>query len=78
MAHTPVKGYRELPEDVLELVNEIKDVANDVGRLVKKVESFTEEASGDGPDKVWLSVSEIGLRTSFMQLIRSITKPRGF
>lgn len=76
MAHTPVKGYRELPEDVLALVNEIKDAANDIGRLVEKVERFTED--GSSTDTAWVLIGKENLQTGFMQIIRAVTKPEGF
>jgi len=70
--HRKIKGYRELSQDEVGGINCIKEVAQAVGELVKRVgETST-------VDKRWLAIAQTDLQKGFMALRRSIAKPDFF
>lgn len=72
--HKHIKGYRDLSEDEIALMNEAKDLSERVGALVTKV-----RLGGDGEiDQRWVSIGATNLQLGFMALIRAIAKPTTF
>lgn len=69
--HRKIKGYRELSEDEIALMNEIKEKAAEVGELCQKLDSI-------GADGRWASIGKTDLQKGFMALTRSIAKPEFF
>lgn len=78
--HRKIKGYRELSQEEINLMNEIKAKAAEVGELVEKLESTAcaVEANLDRPDARWVSLGKDDLQKGFMALTRSIAKPDFF
>lgn len=70
--HSRIKGYRELDENEIAAINQIKSKAEMVGDLI---ESLNDNSS---PDKRWLSIARTQLQQGFMALTRSIAKPDFF
>jgi hypothetical protein len=56
-------------------MNEAKELAENVGLLVDKLEDDMSEL---GIDSRWLELGKTDLQKGFMQLIRSIAKPTTF
>lgn len=77
--HKHIKGYRDLSEQEIALMNEAKELAEKVGELVTKLER-AEFAQTEAmvPDKRWLAIAKTDLQKGFMALIRSIAKPTTF
>lgn len=77
--HQQIKGYRDLSEQEIALMNEAKTLAEQVGAFVEKVQL---KVSGDDPaitiDPRWLAIGRTDLQTGFMALIRSIARPTNF
>ena len=69
--HQKIKGYRDLSEDEIALMNECKELAIKVGELCKKLEKTP-------VDQRWLAIAKTDLQKAFMFLIRSIAKPETF
>jgi hypothetical protein len=67
-----IAGYRELTEEEIEGINNIKRVANLVGELVQECREW------EGLDQRWVSVGATDLQKGFMALTRSIAKPDSF
>lgn len=67
-----IKGYRNLSDDEILLINELKTLAEVVGEKVDEI--YNREDS----DKRWASIARTDLQTGFMALIRSIAKPETF
>ncbi len=67
-----IKGYRELTDDEVGGINDIKSLAEVVGHLV---ESMTNDESFD---QRWVAIAKTDLQKGFMALVRSIAKPDGF
>ena len=73
--HKLIKGYRDLSQEEIDVMNEAKELATQVGELCSKLES---EADNLDLDKRWLQEGIMNLQTGFMQIIRSIAKPTSF
>lgn len=70
--HTLIKGYRDLSQAEIDLMNEAKSLAESCGELIKKLENI------DVIDKKWLEVGKVDLQKGFMSTIRSIAQPTTF
>ena len=73
--HKKIKGYRDLSAEEIELMNEIKEKAEEIRVLIDKIEKLK---SPIAPDKWWVHEGKMGLQKGFMYLIRSIAKPSTF
>ena len=70
--HKKIKGYRDLSQEEINLMNKVKEKASEVGDLIGLL-----EATGE-MDGRWLSIGKTDLQRGFMSVIRAITKPEGF
>lgn len=70
--HKKIKGYRDLSEEEIALINEAKGLAEKVGELCDKIEET------QGIDGRWFSIGRTDLQKGFMSLIRSIAQPTTF
>lgn len=70
--HRKIVGYRELSQEEINLMNEIKEKGKELGQLVKKLKSNEEL------DQRWISIGATDLQTGLMALTRSIAKPEFF
>lgn len=77
--HKQIKGYRNLSEQEIALINEAKELSEKIGEFVDKVQS---KVSGEDVsitiDPRWLAIGRTDLQTGFMALIRSIARPTIF
>lgn len=67
-----IKGYRELTENEVILINKLKELAEEVGAVV---ESFNGAPS---IDQRWLAIAKTDLQKGFMSLVRSVAQPTTF
>lgn len=70
--HKKIKGYRDLSQEEIDLMNECKNLAEKVGELVNKIEQSADS------DKRWASIAKTDLQKGFMSLIRSVAQPSTF
>jgi hypothetical protein len=70
--HRQIKGYRELTQGEIDLMNEIKQQGVALGELVEKL-----RATG-GLDQRWVSIGATDLQTGLMALTRSVAQPTFF
>lgn len=70
--HRKIKGYRELSQAEIDLMNEVKAMGVSLGELVDHLRAL------DEPDKRWVSIGATDLQTGLMALTRSIAKPEFF
>lgn len=71
--HRKIKGYRELSQEEIDLMNEIKQKGVELGDLVEKLRSRHE-----GLDQRWVSIGATDLQTGLMALTRSVARPDFF
>lgn len=70
--HRKIKGYKELTQDNIDLMNKIKEHAAVIGELVESLQSK------DNLDQRWVSIGKTELQQGFMALTRGVTKPDFF
>ena len=68
-AQPPVKGYRNLIQAAVDLVNEVKDAERALGDLWRKV------TAADGNDRRWSAVARTHFEEGCSALVRSIASP---
>jgi len=82
--HRQIKGYKELSQEEINLMNEIKEKGAEVGQLVEKlrqrftVRGETGEEVNSQPDSRWVSIGQTNLQQGFMALTRAVAKPEFF
>lgn len=69
--HRQIKGYRELTQDEIDLMNRIKEFGPKLDDLVNDL--FEKEM-----DQRWVSIGKTHLQQGLMALTRSVAKPEGF
>jgi len=70
--HKHIKGYRDLTQEEIDLMNEGKALAEQVGAFVGKLERAMDT------DKRFVAIGKADLQKGFMSAIRSIAKPTTF
>lgn len=75
--HKKIKGYRDLSEAEINLMNRAKELAEEVGEFAQDVEDATKNGNL-GCDLRWLNIGRTDLQKGFMSLIRSIARPTTF
>ena len=70
--HRQIKGYRELSQDEINLMNEIKVLGVELGTLVAKLRST------EGLDQRWVSIGATDLQTGLTALTCSVAQPSTF
>jgi len=70
--HEKIKGYRDLTQQEIDLMNDCKTIATEVGSIIEKLQNI------ETIDKRWLEISKIDLQKGFMSLVRSIAQPTTF
>lgn len=72
MKTAPIKGYRDLSQAEVDLMNKLKDVAVEVGNWVDIV------LDDPDTDKQWANIAKTDLQKGFMALIRAVARPETF
>lgn len=70
--HRQIKGYRELNEVEIALMNEIKSKGAELGELVEKLKATK------GLDPRWISIGATDFQTGLMALTRAVAQPTFF
>ena len=81
--HQKIKGYRELSQAEIDLMNEGKALAEQVGAYIEKLRVHGETgrtvAYGKPElDQRWISLGATQLQQGFMAVIRGIAQPTTF
>lgn len=70
--HQLIKGYRDLSEQEIALMNEVKEKAEEVGAILKKLK----DAPGIDQRMVAIAITEAQI--AFMWAVRAIAQPTTF
>jgi len=70
--HRQIKDYKELDQEQIDLMNEIKTKAEEVGQLLTSLYGNSKN------DSRWLSIGKTHLQQGFMALTRGVTNPDFF
>ena len=71
--HREIKGYRELAQVEIDLMNEIKEKGIELGELVEKLKS-----KGASLDQRWVSIGATDIQKGLMALTRGVAQPTFF
>lgn len=66
--HQKISGYRDLTQEEIDLMNEVKEAEAQVGALWRRVQAAD-------VDKRWAAIARTDLETGFSALVRSIAQP---
>lgn len=81
--HRKIKGYRELSQDEIDLMNEIKAEGERLKGLIDKVASkqaaITQEyGTPDAEAYRWVAIAKTDFQRGLMALTRAVAKPEFF
>lgn len=82
--HRKIKGYRELSQAEIDLMNEVKEKGAELGDLVAKVQAYLKQQHADAGSEStldpqrWAAIAKTDLQTGLMALTRSIAQPGFF
>jgi hypothetical protein len=70
MKSADIKGYRDLSQEEVDLVNSIKDAEVQAGQLWQLV------VKNPDVDRRWLAIAKTHFQEGFSALVRAVTKPK--
>lgn len=70
--HRQIKGYRELSQIEIDLMNEIKEKGMELGTLIAVLRTNA------SLDQRWVSIGATDLQTGLMALTRTVAQPTFF
>lgn len=81
--HRKISGYRELSQEEIDLMNEIKAHGPALEATIEKVRAFldrdnAEHGSPDAEPRRWAAIAKTDLQTGLMALTRAIARPEFF
>lgn len=87
--HKKIKGYRDLSQAEIDLMNEIKEKSLEIETLLQKVSAhvdgqFESENQDDldrlkkADPKKWADWAASGFQNNFMMLVRAVAQPTSF
>lgn len=78
--HRKINGYRELSQDEIDLMNEIKAKGVELEALIEKVNTINSglEAQDRGDCFRWAAIAKTDFQTGLMALTRAVAKPSFF
>lgn len=75
--HKQIQGYRDLQQDEIDLMNEIKQIETQVAHLWKDVVEVNElDDVAATVDMRWANTAKIHFQEGFSALVRSVAKPK--
>lgn len=75
--HRKISGYRELSQEEIDLMNEIKAFGGPLAELCSKV-AITATNEYDQDTKRWAAIGRTHLQEGLMALTRAVAKPTVF
>ena len=70
--HQKIKGYRDLSQAEVDMMNKIKEKGAELGELVAELQST------EGLDQRAVAIGKTELQTGVMWLVRSVAQPESF
>lgn len=70
--HQKIKGYRDLSQEEINLMNEIKAEGEQLQALIDKLRQT------DGLDQRWISIGCTDMQRGLMALVRGVAQPTTF
>jgi len=77
--HKQIKGYRDLSQEEIDLMNEAKSLATQVGEFLDKLQlTAPDNLPRKDLDQRWINIGKTDLQKGFMAVIRGIAQPTTF
>lgn len=77
--HRQIKGYRDLTQEEINAMNQVKELGISIGRLVATMEESARFNNAfSGCDQRWVAIGRTHLQQGVMALTRAIAKPEFF
>ena len=74
--HRKISGYRELSQEEIDLMNEIKEEGRELNQLVYQVALLpVYDESADIERQRWVECARVSIETGVMQLVRAVALP---
>jgi len=70
--HRHISGYRELKEEEIQLINDVKQQGEYLGALIATMKQMPDL------DQRWISIGATDLQTGLMALTRAVARPTTF
>ena len=70
--HTMIKGYRDLSQAEIDLMNKVKQKAAEIGELIEEMKN------NSTLDQQWVAIAKTDLQTGFMAAVRAVAQPTTF
>jgi hypothetical protein len=70
--HKKIKGYRDLSQEEIDAMNNVKNLGESLGLLIDDLETMP------NVDMRWVAIGKTDLQKGIMALVRSIAKPTTF
>ena len=70
--HKKIKGYRDLSQVEIDLMNGVKELGPKIDSVIKALVEL------ESNDKRWISIGKTDLQKGLMALVRSIAQPESF
>ena len=70
--HKLIKGYRDLSQAEIDLMNKIKAHGVQFGFLIDELNAM------ESTDKRWIAIARTDFQTGLMAAVRSVAKPESF
>jgi hypothetical protein len=70
--HQQIKGYRDLSQEEIDLMNEVKAEGERIGELLARIRAIP------NVDQRWLSIGQTDLQKGVMSVVRAIARPTTF
>lgn len=70
--HKKIKGYRDLSQEEINAMNNIKGYGEALKALMDELKSITDI------DQRWVAIAETHLQQGIMAAVRSVAKPESF
>jgi len=76
--HKKIKGYRDLTQDEINLMNKIKQKGVELGELIDEMSEISVQQADNQLDSRWIAIGKTDLQKGIMALVRAVARPESF
>jgi len=76
--HKKIKGYRDLTQDEIDLMNKIKQKGVELGELIDEMSEISVQQADNQLDSRWIAIGKTDLQKGIMALVRAVARPESF
>jgi len=76
--HKKIKGYRDLTQYEIDLMNKIKQKGVELGELIDEMSEISVQQVDNQLDSRWIGIGKTDLQKGIMALVRAVARPESF